>query len=222
MKKLYNKIAEVGKKLCADKVVLFGSRARGDNRERSDIDIAVYSLPAEKRALFRSEIDEIPTLLDFDIVFITADTDKALLKNIEKDGIIIMSKCKEKYEKFISAVSRLEEAVADYENVKLDSVRDGAIQRFEFCTELAWKTVREYLIEQGYTDINSPKSVMKTAFSDGLLDNEQGWLEILESRNITSHVYDEKTAEEIFENIKSVYINLFNDLIVKLNISPLN
>ena len=216
MKKVYNGIAKIGKKLCADKVVLFGSRARGDNRERSDIDIAVYGLPDENRALFRSEIEELPTLLDFDIVFVTPDTDKALLKNIEKDGVILMSKREEKYEKFISAVSRLEEAISDYEQVKLDSVRDGAIQRFEFCTELAWKTVREYLIEQGYADINSPKAVMKTAFSDGLLDSEQGWLDILESRNITSHVYDEKTAEEIFKSIKNTYINLFKDLIVKL------
>lgn len=216
MKKVYNGIAKIGNKLCADKVVLFGSRARGDNRERSDIDIAVYGLPDENRALFRSEIEELPTLLDFDIVFVTPDTDKALLKNIEKDGVILMSKREEKYEKFISAVSRLEEAISDYEQVKLDSVRDGAIQRFEFCTELAWKTVREYLIEQGYADINSPKAVMKTAFSDGLLDSEQGWLDILESRNITSHVYDEKTAEEIFKSIKNTYINLFKDLIVKL------
>lgn len=216
MKKVYNGIAKIGKKLCADKVVLFGSRARGDNRERSDIDIAVYGLPDENRALFRSEIEDLPTLLDFDIVFVTPDTDKALLKNIEKDGVILMSKREEKYEKFISAVSRLEEAISDYEQVKLDSVRDGAIQRFEFCTELAWKTVREYLIEQGYADINSPKAVMKTAFSDGLLDSEQGWLDILESRNITSHVYDEKTAEEIFKSIKNTYINLFKDLIVKL------
>ena len=216
MKKVYNGIAKIGKKLCADKVVLFGSRARGDNRERSDIDIAVYGLPDENRALFRSEIEELPTLLDFDIVFVTPDTDKALLKNIEKDGVILMSKREEKYEKFVSAVSRLEEAVSDFGQVKLNSVRDGAIQRFEFCTELAWKTVREYIIEQGYTDINSPKSVMKTAFSDGLLDSEQGWLDILESRNITSHVYDEKTAEKIFESIKNTYINLFKDLIVKL------
>ena len=57
------------------------------------------------------------------------------------------------------------------------------------------------LIEQGYADINSPKSVMKTAFSDGLLTNENGWLEILESRNITSHVYDEKTAVGVADPI---------------------
>lgn len=214
---IYNSISELAKRFGASKVVLFGSRARGDNRERSDIDIAVYGVENSNQAAFRSAIGDIPTLLSFDIVFISDSTDNALLQNIKKDGKIIMSKFTEKYEKLISATARLNQAIDDYNNVHLDSVRDGAIQRFEFCTELAWKTVREYLIEQGYTDINSPKSVMKTAFADGLLTNENGWLEILESRNITSHVYDEKTAETVFENIKSVYAPLFAELIEKLN-----
>ena len=175
-------VIDTARKFGAAKVILFGSRARGDNRERSDIDIAVYGVSKSNQAAFRSDIADIPTLL------VSSETDKVLLNNIEKDGKVIMSKFTEKYQKLISATDRLKEAIADYETTPLDSVRDGAIQRFEFCTELAWKTVREYLIEQGYTDINSPKSVMKTAFSDGLLTNENGWLEILESRNITSHV----------------------------------
>lgn len=216
MNNIYNSIAKAAKHFGASKVVLFGSRARGDNRERSDIDIAVYGIDKSDQAVFRSAIADIPTLLEFDIVFVSSGTDAALLNNIKKDGKTIMSKFTEKYEKLISATERLKQAITDYNNVHLDSVRDGVIQRFEFCTELAWKTVREYLIEQGYVDINSPKSVMKTAFSDGLLTNENGWLEILESRNITSHVYDEKTAETIFESIKDVYTPLFSELIETL------
>ncbi len=216
MNNIIDSVAKTAKSFGAAKVILFGSRARGDNRERSDIDIAVYGVDRCNQAAFRSAVGDIPTLLSFDIVFISDDTDKALLNNIKKDGKVIMSKFTEKYEKLISATERLKQAIADYDNVHLDSVRDGVIQRFEFCTELAWKTVREYLIEQGYTDINSPKSVMKTAFSDGLLTNENGWLEILESRNITSHVYDEKTAETVFESIKTVYAPLFSELIESL------
>lgn len=216
MNNIYNSIAKAAKHFGASKVVLFGSRARGDNRERSDIDIAVYGIDKSNQAAFRSAIADIPTLLEFDVVFVSSGTDTALLNNIEKDGKTIMSKFTEKYEKLISATERLKHAITDYNNVHLDSVRDGVIQRFEFCTELAWKTVREYLIEQGYADINSPKAVMKTAFSDGLLTNENGWLEILESRNITSHVYDEKTAETIFESIKNVYTPLFSELIETL------
>lgn len=213
MQKIYNSIALLGKKYGADKIVLFGSRARGDNRPRSDIDIAVYGIAPLKQSAFRMDIDELETLLDFDIVFVSEDTDPALLMNIEKDGIELMNKKAEKLEKLKSAVSRLGEAINDYETLNLTSVRDGVIQRFEFCTELAWKTLREHLLEQGYTDINSPKSVMKTAFADGLLTDEQGWLDILNSRNITSHIYDEKTAAAVFENICSVYYPLFKDLL---------
>lgn len=216
MNKLYQNISVIAKRLGAEKIVLFGSRARGDNRERSDIDLAVYGLPESSQSQFRAEIDELPTLLDFDIVFVSPQTDPALLKNIEKDGKILMSKKEEKYKKLVSAVVRLEEAIEDYGRTSLSSVRDGAIQRFEFCTELAWKTMREYLTEQGYTDINSPKSVMKTAFADGLIKNEQGWLDILSSRNLTSHVYDDAEAEKIFGNITVVYVKLFKDLIDKL------
>lgn len=216
MKDIYNAIANLGKKYGADKIILFGSRARGDHRERSDIDIAVYGLPADKQSLFRLDIDELNTLLDFDIVFITSDIAPELLKNIEKDGIELMNKKQEKLEKLNNAVDRLGEALEDYNRVKLDSVRDGVIQRFEFCTELAWKTLREHLIEQGYTDINSPKAVMKTAFADGLLNNEQGWLDILNSRNITSHIYDENTAAQVFSKISTVYYPLFKELLQKL------
>ena len=212
MKQIYNEISKLGEKYKVDKIVLFGSRARGDHRERSDIDIAVYGLPSDKQSLFRIDIDELNTLLDFDIVFITSYTAPELLKNIEKDGIELMNKKQEKLEKLNSAVDRLGEALEDYDRVKLDSVRDGVIQRFEFCTELAWKTLREHLIDQGYTEINSPKAVMKTAFADGLLNDEQGWLDILNSRNITSHIYDENTAAQVFKKISTIYYPLFKEL----------
>ena len=76
-------------------------------------------------------------------------------------------------------------------------MRDGTIQRFEFTTELAWKTVREYLLNEGMTDINTPKSVMKEAFAAGVIDDEQGWLQILNDRNGTSHIYDESRADAV-------------------------
>ena len=216
MENLYRKIAAIGRRFRAERVVLFGSRARGDNRSRSDIDIAVFGAFPDDLPAFRERLDELPTLLEFDLVFVTEQTDPNLLANIERDGVILMDKMQEKYEKLTQAVQRLDEALADYDKVGLDSIRDGVIQRFEFCAELAWKTLREYLLEQGYAEINSPKSVMKQAFADGILNHEEGWLHLLDARNETSHIYDEATATTVFRNIRTVYAPLLKDLIQKL------
>ena len=212
MTELYTKIAAIGRKYGADKIILFGSRARGDNRERSDIDLAVYGVPTDRQGAFWADIDDLPTLLDFDIVHVDDRTDRKLVVNIEKDGIIIMSKMQEKYNKLVQAVDRLREAIDDYQRTPLNSIRDGAIQRFEFCTELVWKTLREYLIDQGYTDINSPKSVMRQAYAD-----EQAWIDLLNDRNLTSHIYDEETAARIYDLIVSRYCPMFAAVIDKLS-----
>lgn len=89
MQQLYTLIAALGEKYNAEKILLFGSRARGDNRERSDIDLAIYGMPQKNRAFFWSDIDDLPTLLKFDLVHITADTNVELVKNIEKDGVTL-------------------------------------------------------------------------------------------------------------------------------------
>lgn len=216
MEDIFQALADLGKQYKAEKIVLYGSRARGDNRERSDIDIAVFGMPKENQSEFLQAVGNLPTLLDFDIVFITDRTSEALMNNIKKDGVVIMDKFSEKLSKFSDAIKSLEEALNEYEEYKITSSRDGVIQRFEFCTELAWKSTREYLIAQGYVEINSPKSVMKQAYADGLIDDEQAWLDLLYARNLTSHIYDENTASDIFGDIKDKYLSLFRQLKDKL------
>ncbi len=79
-----------------DKLVLFGSRARGDNKLTSDVDIAVF-VPQnmEKKGYFIDEFDNLNTLLKIDLVFIDNYTDKRLINYIERDGIIIYERTKE-------------------------------------------------------------------------------------------------------------------------------
>ena len=100
MKQIYALIAALGKTYQAEKIILFGSRARGDNRERSDIDLAIYGMPQENRAFFWSDIDDLPTLLKFDLVHITADTNTELVKNIEKDGVTLYERSEAENLKF--------------------------------------------------------------------------------------------------------------------------
>lgn len=216
MDELYRKIAAIGRSVGAGRVVLYGSRARGDNRPHSDIDLAVFGAPAETRSAFVDALEQLPTLLDFDLVYITENTAPTLLANIQKDGVTLMDKFQEKYEKLKQAVSRLQEGIHDFERLGLDTVRDGVIQRFEFCTELAWKTLREYLLDQGYSEINSPKAVLRQAYADGILQDEKGWIDLVNARNLTSHLYDEATAQQIFEEIRTAYCPLFQQLIEKL------
>lgn len=210
MEELYKQLAALARKHGAKRLVLYGSRARGDNRYNSDIDIAVYGMPEENRANFWLDCEELPTLLKFDIVHITEDMNPVFLANIKKDGVELMDKLHEKYNYFTAAVARLREALDDYSKNPLDSVRDGTIQRFEFCTELAWKTMREYLLDQGYTEINSPKAVIKQAFAFGMIQDQQAWIDLLNDRNLTSHVYDEATAKLIFERIETRHLALFD------------
>jgi len=73
----------------AKRLVLFGSRARGDNKPRSDIDLAVYGMPEQERAGFWLDAEELPTLLKFDIVHIMPGMDPKFIQNIEKDGVTL-------------------------------------------------------------------------------------------------------------------------------------
>lgn len=216
MEKLYDQLAELARKYGARRLVLYGSRARGDNRYNSDVDLAVYGMPEKNEGAFGMDCDELPTLLKLDIVQIREGMNPAFLANIEKDGVTLMDRLHEKYEQFEAAVSRLREALEDYRSTPLSSVRDGVIQRFEFCAELAWKTMREYLLDQGYTEINSPKAVIRQAFAYGMIEDAEGWVRLMNDRNLTSHVYDEKTAEEIFRRIETVYLALFDAALVSM------
>ena len=89
MEDLYRQLAALAQKYGAQKLVLFGSRARGDNRCNSDIDLAVYGMPPSNRAGFWLDCEELPTLLKFDIVHITNGMDPVFLANIQKDGVTL-------------------------------------------------------------------------------------------------------------------------------------
>ena len=73
----------------ARKLVLFGSRARGDFRERSDIDLAVYGMLPENRTSFWLDAEDLPTLLTLDIVHVAPDMNSEFLPHIEKNSVIL-------------------------------------------------------------------------------------------------------------------------------------
>lgn len=89
MERIYHQLADLARKHGARRLVLFGSRARGDFHQRSDIDLAVYGMPEKNRSAFWMEAEELPTLLKLDIVYISSGMNPDFLYNIEKDGITL-------------------------------------------------------------------------------------------------------------------------------------
>ena len=97
-------------------------------------------------------------------------------------------------EALTSAITRLRDVLAQPEN---DVSRDAAIQRFEFCFELAWKTIQERARDEGL-DCQSPKGCLTLAFKAGWISDEREWLAMLADRNQTSHTYDEDLAKAVY------------------------
>jgi len=80
--------------------------------------------------------------------------------------------------------------------------RQGIIQSFEFTFELSWKCLKDYLSAQG-VECSFPRDVIKQAFKSGVIENGEIWLEMLASRNLLTHTYDERIAREAYEKIKN-------------------
>ena len=119
-----------------------------------------------------------------------------------------------KCENFCRACTRLNEALNEYDAAPESSVlRDGVIQRFEFTFELGWKSLKEYMEDQGAAgEFQFPKGVLKAAYAAELISDGDVWLDMLASRNITSHIYDDAQAAQVLEAIKDRYFDQLNAL----------
>jgi len=102
------------------------------------------------------------------------------------------------------AFTRLKEAV---EGAVDELDRDGVIQRFEFTFELFWKTIKILLEYEGFY-CAGPRSCIKEAARREFLVEGEIMLDMLEDRNKSSHIYDEQTANEIFERITDCYVQV--------------
>jgi nucleotidyltransferase substrate binding protein (TIGR01987 family) len=104
-------------------------------------------------------------------------------------------------EEYGKAVRELEDALGSAPSTRLEQA--GCIQYFEFCFELAWKTIKAFAEPQGMSDIVSPRDCLKAAFALHWIDDEAVWLEMLESRNKMSHTYDSKSALVVYDRLGS-------------------
>jgi nucleotidyltransferase substrate binding protein (TIGR01987 family) len=87
--------------------------------------------------------------------------------------------------------------------------KQGVIQAFEFTHELAWNVLKDFLQDQGDQTLKGSKDATRAAFKVGLIQEGEGWMAMINSRNLSSHTYDEKTAEFLVAVIFKDYVPLF-------------
>lgn len=116
----------------------------------------------------------------------------------------------QRFQNFLKAFSLLEEGVMKYRDKGISDLEEqGLIQRFEFTHELAWNVLKDYFEYQGNTEITGSRDATREAFNKGLIIDGEGWMEMIKSRNKSSHTYNEEIADEIVKNVVQWYYTLF-------------
>ena len=112
----------------------------------------------------------------------------------------------QRFNNFQKALSQLSDAIRLAQERPLSKLEEqGLIQAFEFTHELAWNTLKDFLESRGVQNLYGSKDVTRTAFKNGLIENGQAWMDMVQSRNLTTHTYDEATAAKIITAIRSAY-----------------
>ncbi len=124
----------------------------------------------------------------------------------------------QRFDNYTKALSRLQSAIELANDRGLSELEEqGLIQAFEFTHELAWKTLKDFLQEKGNKEIYGSKDTVREAFKYGLVNEGEIWMDMIKSRNRTSHTYNEETAKEITEAILNDYFFEFEKLHLKLS-----
>ena len=118
---------------------------------------------------------------------------------------------------FDKAFSQLKEAVELAGRRELSRLEaQGLIQGFEYTHELAWKTLKDFLEARGVRDLYGSRDTSRAAFSAGLIEDGETWMEMIRSRNLTTHTYNEATAAQIVAAILDTYFAEFQGLQTRL------
>ena len=119
----------------------------------------------------------------------------------------------QRFGNYKKALSNLEEAIeiaTERELSKLE--KQGLIQSFEFTYELSWKVTKDFFESKGETEIYGSRDVFRMAFERGLIAQGDSLMEAAKSRQLTSHTYNEETADEIYHDVINKYFDAFQEL----------
>jgi len=117
---------------------------------------------------------------------------------------------KQRLDNFSKALKQLTKFIEKGELNELE--QQGLIQSFEYTYELAWNTIKDFFENQGQTNILGSRDAFRLAFKNGLIENGETWMEMIKSRVLTSHTYNEDIADAIACNIVTIYYQEFMQL----------
>ena len=122
----------------------------------------------------------------------------------------------QRFQSFEKAMSKLSEGVVRKIDTISDLEKEGVIQRFEFTHELAWNVIKDYFEYQGNMSVTGSRDATREAFKTGLITEGEVWMDMIKSRNLSSHTYSEEIANEIFEKITKEYYPVFEEFRLKM------
>ncbi|MCA1785248.1 MAG: nucleotidyltransferase substrate binding protein, partial [Desulfobacteraceae bacterium] len=109
----------------------------------------------------------------------------------------------QRYSNYAIALGQLSRFIEKKELNELE--KQGLIQAFEYTYELAWTTIKDYFEDQGETGIHGSRDAFRLAFRRGLVENGQAWMDMIKSRTLTTHTYNEEIAEAIANAVITIY-----------------
>lgn len=115
---------------------------------------------------------------------------------------------------FEQALFQLKKAVELANSRKLTELEEqGMIQSFEYTHELGWNTIKDFLEYNGHQSLYGSKDTTREAFKRRLIANGEVWMDMIKSRNLSSHTYNREIAEKIAHAIVKDYLTEFEELV---------
>ena len=123
----------------------------------------------------------------------------------------------QRFENFGSAYAVFLRRIDEYEQFPdQESYQMALIQGFKIIIELSWKTMKDYLENEGYDDVKNAKQTIRQAFQDEMIRDAEAWMGALEKHNLTNHVYNPVILHETLAFIHARFYPALKELYFKL------
>jgi nucleotidyltransferase substrate binding protein (TIGR01987 family) len=138
---------------------------------------------------------------------------------MKEDQAVQDIRWKQRFNNYLKAFQTLVEAAELAQSRELSKLeQQGLIQSFEFTHELAWNVLKDYLEDKGITGLIGSKDATRAAFKNGLIEQGEDWMKMIEARNQTSHTYNPDIAQAVADDILQRFYPAFESMAKKFTV----